>query len=535
MTRPRTDLVPRVPALLPILLLPLLAACGGDAGSRAVAERGARAVIAVEADASSLLPPLARTALDGDLGAQLFPGLNRGEWREGAFVYREEDPLALARSWRFGSDGTRLTYRLRDGLRWSDGTPLTAADVVFTYRLLADPEAGLPLSYVTERMDSVTAHGDTVVSFHFRRRYPGMLFDTGVGVLPRHVYGDLPPAAFAGRADLPAAGRDRAVVSGPFTLAEWRRGDRIVLVRNPAAPTAPVLDTVVVRVLPEETTRLAELRAGGVDAARVSSFREAERLRAEPGIRLRRLRGRAYDYMAWNPGGHAAFTDARVREALSAAIDRGTILEALDMTGFAAPATGPYGPLFPELAAAQPEPVHDPARARRLLEEAGRADLAFTLLVPAGNDRRSAAAQMIQAQLAAVGVEVALRTREFNALFERVLQGDYEAALLGWQVALDPDVSPFFGDSASRLNVVDYEDARVRAAIDSALAAPTAEAAAPHWRRAAAVLSRDHPYTFLWHFDLLLAVGPRLEGVETAGATGFFQALHRWRVRADTL
>ena len=533
---------PRPPAGAAVLLpwLVLLLACGDvgeevrDGPADSPAARGGRAVVAVESDAASLLPPLARTALGGDLGAQLFPGLNRGAWREGRFVYREGDPLALARSWRFGPDSARLTYRLRDDLAWSDGEPLTAEDVVFTYRLLADPEAGLPLSYVTGRMDSVTAQGDTAVTFHFARRYPGMLFDTGVGVLPEHVYGELPPAEFVSRAGLPPEGTERAVVSGPFTLAEWRRGDRIVLVRNPAAAVSPLLDSVVVRILPEETTRLAELRRGGLDAARVTSFREAERLRADPELRLRRLRGRAYDYVAWNPDGHPAFAEPAVRQALSLAIDRPAILEALDMSAFAEPASGPYGPLFPDLAAAQPSPEHDPARARRLLAEAGYRELTFTLLVPAGSGRREAASQMIQAQLAEVGVTAELGTREFNALFERAVRGDYPAALLGWQVPLDPDISPFFRDSTSRLNLVDYEDARVRAAMDSALAAPTDAAARDHWRRAAALLARDHPYTFLWHFDLLLAVGPRLSDVETA-STGFFHRLHRWRVRPDSL
>lgn len=539
--------------LLPAFVLLLAACAGGEDGTAAGSDRGGTAVIGVVDDASTVLPPLARTSLDQELGGLLFPGLNRLAWSEDGPSYVTGDSVALAESWRFGPDSTTLVYRLADGRRWSDGEPVTAADVVFTYRLLADDEAGLPLSYVTGEMDSVTARGDTAVAFHFARRHPRMLFDTGVGILPEHVYGDVPAAEFsrvagaaagAGDADTARAARGHgaAVASGPFRLAEWRRGDRIVLVRNTGAPAPSRLDTLVLRVLPEEATRLAELRAGGLDMARVEAFDEASRLAERPGYEVQAVPDRAYDYVAWNPGGHPAFDDLAVRRALSVALDREEMLSALEMAPFAEPARGPYGPLFPHLADALPEIAADRERARRLLDEAGWSvppegdvrerggeRMAFDLLVPAGSDRRTTAAVMIQEQLAEVGVEVRVRTREFNALFEAVRAGEYQAALLGWQVALDPDISPFWYDPSSPLNVVSFDSPRARALMDSALAAPTAEAAARHWRSAGREIAGAHPYAFLWYFDLPWVVGPGLRGVDV-DVTGFAAAARRWRV-----
>lgn len=530
------------------------AGCGGEAGSAAgeadgddAPRTGGTVVAGVPTDATSLLPPLARTSLDAELSALLFPGLNRGVWEPGGLTYPEDDPLALARSRRLGSDGTTLTYRLEDDLRWSDGEPLTAEDVAFTYRMLAHRDAGLPLSYVTSRMDSVVTLGDTAVTFHFARRYPGMLFDTGVGILPEHVYGEVPPAEFmglSGRATGTASARgDSAlVVSGPFRLAEWSRGERVVLVRNVAGITAPRLDTLVFRILPEETTRLAELRAGRLDLARLDSYREANRLSARDGVRILRMPRRAYDYIAWNPAGHPAFGDPRVREALSLALDREEILAALDMGQWAEPAAGPYGPLFPQLRVPADSARHDPDRARALLEEAGwsrsgdaevrsrngRA-LRFELATQAGSDRRTSALELIRGELGAVGAEAEVRTQEFNSLFSRMRSGDYQAALLGWQVGLDPDISPFWRDPASPLNVVSYDDPGVAARIDSALAAPTRGAAAPHWRRAAREIAADHPYAFLWYFDVLYAARDRLRGADVH-VTGLAADAHRWWV-----
>lgn len=539
-----------IPVAALFLLAPLLWACGGeegpDEGTQAV--RGGAAAVGVPDDASTVLPPLARTSLDQEIGTLLFPGLNRLSWDEGP-SFAAGDSVALAESWRFGPDSTTLTYRLADGRRWSDGEPVTATDVVFTYRLLADPDAALPLSYVTEDIDSVTAQGDTAVTFHFARRHPRMLFDTGVGILPEHVYGDLSRETFArvagsaaGAHDTSTAGPGRraAVASGPYRLAEWRRGERLVLVRNSAAPDPARLDTLVVRILPEEATRLAELRTGGLDMARLEAFDQAAELRERPGYEIQAMPGRAYDYVAWNPSGHPAFGDVRVRRALSLALDREGMVAALGMSRYAEPARGPYGPLFPDLAAALPATGRDVERARRLLDGAGwsrpsegevrrRGDdrLAFDLLVPAGSDRRMSAAVMIQDQLAEVGVEVRVRTREFNALFTSVREGDYEAALLGWQVALDPDISPFWYDPASPLNVVGFDSPRVRSLMDSALAAPTAAEAEARWRRAGRAIAEAYPYAFLWYFDLLWGVAPRLRGVDV-DVTGFASTAGSW-------
>lgn len=562
-----------VVSTLLVLGLLLAVACGDGAGGGGEGSPadgpapGGTAVVGVAAAATTVLPPAARTGLDAEVGGLLFPGLVRGRWAEGALRFLPGDPLAVADRWRFSADGTTLTFLLAADRRWSDGTPVRPSDVVYTYRLLADTAAALPLSGVTARLDSVAEVGDTAVAFHFRRRYPGMLFDAGVGVLPRQVFGDAPPAELGrvvasvlepgsggGHPARPgdagarpggkrAGGEGRLVSGGPFVLTAWRRGERMVLVRNPRAPVQPRLDSLVVRVIPEEATRLAELRSGGLDLSPVESFRQARRLAERPGFRILSVPRRAYDYVAWNPDGHPAFGDVRVRRALSLAVDRRVILDALETGPYAEPARGPYGPLFPELSSSLPRPVHDPEEAGRLLHEAGWVlpagaqvrrkegrELAFELAVPAGDDRRGPAAELIAAQLAEIGVLAEIRIQEFTSLFGRVRAGDYEAALLGWQVGLDPDISPFFGDPSAPLNVVGHDDAAARSAMDSALAAPTAAAARPHWRRAAEAVVEDQPYAFLWYFDRLFVAGPRLRDVEI-GVTGWSPGAHRWRIR----
>ncbi|TFG66460.1 MAG: hypothetical protein E4H28_01890 [Gemmatimonadales bacterium] len=503
---------------------------------------GGTVVIGVSSSPTTLLPPLAAAALDFEFANALYPGLNFAEWRDGGLSFPEHHPQALARGYEI--DGATLTYHLDTSRIWSDGEPIVAEDVVFTFGLLSDPDEPLPLSGVTARIDSVVAVNDSTVSFFFESAYPAMLFDTGIGILPAHAYGELTMDEL--RALMANATDFRLVVSGSFNLAEWMPSERIVLERNHRGQPAARLDRIALRVLPDETTRRAALRVGDVDLIQLDSYAGLDDL-ADGGFRLARIPQRGYDFIAWNPEAHPAFALPSVRRALSLAIDRDAIIMALDMTGFAEPAYGPYGSLFADLAPSPPGALYDPDEARRLLDDSGwldgngdgirelaGRDLSFRLETSSGNARREDAITIIQQQLAAIGVGVEIGHQEFGSLFARARAHDYEAVLLGWQVGLDPDISFFWADPESPVNLVSYGVPRVASLMDSALAAPSPEAARPYWKESARLIAADHPYAFLWFFDQIMAVSPKVGGVEV-GVTGFAQNLHEWGVvRAQT-
>lgn len=531
-----------------ILMIFAAAACSdgqtGDGGLPDVADaaalplqNGGTVVIGVSSSPTTLLPPLAAAALDFEFGNALYPGLNFAEWKDGGLSFPEQHPQALARGYE--TDDATLTYHLDTSRRWSDGEPIVAEDVVFTYSLLSNLDEPLPLSGVAARIDSVVAINDSTVSFFFEVAYPSMLFDTGIGILPAHAYGELTLDGLRGL--MVDAADSGLVVSGPFNLTEWVPSERIVLERNDRGQPAARLDRIALRVLPDETTRRAALRVGEVDVIQLDSYAGLADL-ANGGFRLARIPQRGYDFIAWNPEAHPAFGLPSVRRALSLAIDRDAIIMALDMTGFAEPAFGPYGSLFADLAPSPPGALYDPDEARRLLDDSGwldansdgirelaGLDLSFRIETSSGNARREDAITIIQQQLAAIGVGVEIGYQEFGSLFSRAREHDYEAVLLGWQVGLDPDISFFWADPESPVNLVSYNVSRVAVLMDSALAAPSPEAARPYWKESARLIAADHPYAFLWFFDQLLAVSPRLGGVDV-GVTGFAQNLHEWGI-----
>lgn len=516
-------------------------ACGEDSNTATESPAiGGTAAVGVGSRPTTVLPPLATSSLDGELGVLLYLGLNYAEWGEGSLRYPMGHPLALARDWAIA--GSKLTYRLDASRRWSDGAPIVSRDVVFTYGLLEQMDH-LPMSMAAARLDSVVAQDDSTVVFHFDGEYPGMLYDSGVGILPAHVFGGLSEEELAAAPRSRTDGEGSLVVSGPFTVAAWGPGDQIELVRNPESSVRPYLDRLVFRIVPDATTRLTALQAGELDLVQAESYREATRLAEATDARVLRVPQRGYDYISWNPDSHPALADRNVRKALSLAIDRDVILAALDMTDFAEKAYGPYGSIFGDLAPLPPPGGdYDQTAARSLISEAGWVDvdgdgvrerngvpLVFELRVPAENERRMDAVQLIQAQLADVGVRIEIEPQEFNSLFARARARDYEAVFLGWQVGLDPDISFFWADPEGPVNVASYDGAEARGHFDIALAATTASEAAAHWREAARLISADYPYAFLWYFDFVWLASGRLAGVRM-DPVGFLRNPHEWTV-----
>lgn len=507
---------------------------------------GGRIVIGESTDIGVLLPPIETSALDGEINSLLYPRLNSARWENGALEYLI-DERSLAEDWEFGADSLTLTYGLKRGAVWSDGQPIDAHDVVFTYELVRKPEIASIYADVWEQLDSVVALGDHEVTFYFQRRYPGMLFDTGIGIIPEHVYEDLTAddATLASHPALVDPGEE-LVVGGPYRVAEWRHGDRLVLEANPTALAGrPRTDTVIFQVIPEEATRLIGFENGQIDVTGPLSMDRAEQLDADPRFRVETVSDRFYDYIAWNGSRVVAFADPEVREALSLAIDRGSIIEALGMSRYARAAAGPYPSIFRRVA--DPQLVPDPylpdsalailaAKGWRdsdgdgVIEEDGR-PFRFTLLTQAGNERRTSAAEIIQAQYARIGIDMRVRVLEFNALLGRVFdERDYEAVLMGWQVALEPDYLAWhFWPADNVYNFTGYESAALDSLIPLAEGAATAEAAAPYWRAAARAIVGDRPYAFLWFFDDAVVVNERVQDTRI-DTYGLYQNLHRWRV-----
>src|SRR6267143_785584 len=303
----------------------------------------------------------------------------------------------LARSWTWSADNRALTFRLQSGVRWHDGTPTTARDVAWTISAARDAATGYArlndfgdVAFVNDPNDSTV-----VIRFaHSQDAIPDVLTD--LAILPAHLLDSIP------RAELRrAAWNEHPVGNGPFRFVAHEPGRRWVFAANPDFPAAlggpPALERFLVVVVDEPTTKLAAL-----DYPLIMPYGIVFNTRTPP------------------------FDDPKVRLAVALALDRREIVDGY-LYGFGSVADGPVPPDVPGYAPVRPVPTN-PDSARRLL---GGRRIAFELLAVGSGE--GALEQMIQARLAAVGFDVAIRQLELTAFLARVnsRQRDFSAAVVG--------------------------------------------------------------------------------------------------------
>ena len=516
-------------SMLGTLILPAL--LGGLAPAAAAPVSGGTVVIAVGGDVDSFNEYVASSTLALDLADQLF--LSLLEEQPGADGAPRFAPR-LARSWTLAADGLSVEFVLRDDVRWSDGTPTTAEDVLFTWQAQTDPKLGWADADLKANIKDVRVTGPGRVRFTLERPSPFALLDINEGhILPAHALGKIAREGWA-TTDFSRG----LVTNGPFRLAAWKPGEAIELARNPNhfEPGVPALERVIFRVVGDPAIRLQQLLTGENDVLEGVAAESLDRLQAQASVRIVRFDQRMYSYIGWN-NRRPLFADPRVRRALTMALDRAEMLRVLDR-GMGRPAAGPIpSSLWAAHRALLPLPF-DPAQARLLLREAGWKDadndgvveregtrFQFDIEFNTGNSFRELVALRAAAQLAQIGVKAIPRAVEWAAFQSKHRSGDYDSFVAARIVSTRVDMDSFVAGDAA--NYSGYANPEVDALARRAAAAPDTAAAREAWMKAQEIVARDQPVTFLFEQDRLYAVNARVQGVE-AGSLGILSSLRKW-------
>ena len=379
---------------------------------------------------------------------------------------------------------------------WSDGVPLTAADVVFTFdliRRLGPGYVGYDVGGIPNLLDTVTALSPHTVEIVLTKRVnPEWFLRLGLGntirPLPEHVYRGLSLVALRARQTDPSL---YAVSDGPFLLADWNVARHLVLVPNPRfGGQHPTIKRLVLDFL-QGGNALQSLRSGETDAANVP-FQLWDLARSLPGLRTVPFGG-PFGYMSIIlnfRSRHAPFlTDVRVRQAIAAAIDQKQIIR-LAFHGQAREMHGPVpvaltGFLSPQAKAGYRDLEYDPRHVGALLDAAGwklghdgirtknGRPLAFNVAVSSDSPTRLIELQVVQRNLRAVGIAMSLRGIEFNQLLA-TLNGnghDWDGVVIGWTIESYPDVQQFFGTDGVA-NYGHYHNARMDKLADAVITEP---------------------------------------------------------------
>jgi peptide/nickel transport system substrate-binding protein len=489
-------------------------------------------------DISSLVPTITSDGSSHAVGNLIYSGLVRYDKN----LAPEGD---LAESWSFSPDCRRLTFRLRPNVTWHDGRPLTADDVVFTWRTIVDPRTPSPYKADYQDVESVEADGPGTVHVYYRQPYAKALTSWSTWILPRHL---LEPFVRDGKIREAPQNWNAPVGTGPYRFVSRRAGERIVLVANPDYwEGRPNLSRVVYRVIPSQATTFLELKAKGVDSASLTALqykRQTDYPAFKRAYNKFHYPSNAYTYVGFNLK-DPRFADKRVRHAFAHAINKRELIDGV-ILGMGKEATGPYKPgtwAYTDKVKTYP---YDMERARQLLAEAGwktrNADgllvkdgkpFVFELLTNQGNDERKKIAEIVQSQLRELGVGVEIRILEWAALLkEHIRKRRFEAIVLGWGTGVDPDQFVIWHSSQQapeQMNHIGYSNPEADAALEAGRSACVRAERVKYYHRLQEILAEDEPIIFLYFREALPVVSSRIHGIDP-GPNGITFNFTKWFV-----
>jgi peptide/nickel transport system substrate-binding protein len=385
-------------------------------------------------------------------------------------------PNGLADYWEVADDQRTYTFHLNQNAKWHDGTPVTSADVQFSFDALANPD--LASSYMqafVEATESWRAIDDYTFEAVAREPLFTFLYDLVTWIIPKHIWEGVPVKDW--RTDGGATGQDptRVIGSGAWKFGEWRQGESLTFNRNDEYyDKVPYLDSYTVLIKPDVTSVINSLLNGEIDTAAVPPADE-ETVTNTPGLKVEKYATRSFSFYVTNldPAKTPLFQDVEVRQALMYALDRDSIVHDILLdNALVAHGTQPvisyaYAPDRMDV-----KYTYDVERAKELLAQAGWADgdgdaivekegtpLSFEIIYQSGSPTVDQMIAYYQDAWKAIGVELRPRAMEFSALVE-ILTGDhnFEMALLGfsWDATFIQDVMFGCANYEGGFNMVKY-------------------------------------------------------------------------------
>lgn len=417
----------------------------------------------------------------------------------------------LATEWSTSEDGLTWTFKLREGVKFHDGTDFNAEAVKISFDRIVNPDTGSP---VRSTMSSIT-QVDVVNEYT-------------VNVTTSFVNGSLLQklARVAGAVISPAAletyGADLAthpVGTGPYKYVEWKVGEEIALERNEDYfDGAPMVQNLYFRVVPEDATRALLLQSGQADIAMRLPVTEIERLRNQDSISILDGDTVMTMYVALN-NSKGVLQDVKVRQAMNYAVDKNVIVNDI-LGGMATVSDAPISTATWGYSSTMTY-ERDVEKAKTLLAEAGHPNgIDLVLWTPAGRYLMDVqVAENLQAQWAEANIRVTIRQWEFQSLMSEVKKGEFDMVLLGWSPSdADADTGLYRVFHSSQFppnsNRAFYNNAEVDKLLEDAQVEADFEKRAELYKQAQQIIMEEAAWTFLYYPKQALAFRSNISGIE---------------------
>ncbi len=473
-------------------------------------------------DATILIPFLADDSASGGICNLVYNGLTK--------VDKDLNVVGdLAKSWEVSDDKLRIIFKLRKNVYWHDGVEFSAEDVKFTFMTILNPDNAVPYIASFQDIESIRIIDKHTIEFIYKKPYAPALLKLGMGIIPKHLFENT---------DIRDSKYARAPIgTGPYKLDIWKTDQYMILnsYKNYFLGQ-PYISKYVERIIPDQAVQFLELVTGGIDSMSLSPYQYKYRTDTSKfNLRFNKYKYLAhqYTYIGYNLK-DPMFSDKRVRQALSYALDKEAIIEGVLM-GLGEECSGPFIKNTYAYNRDVKKYPYSPAKARELLAEAGWEDtdadgildkdgqpFSFKLITNQGNKQREDVVTIAQRNWQEIGIKVEVQTIAFvTFLKEFVDKRNFQALILGWTMPIDPDCYNVWHSEAIKeggLNFIGYNNPEVDKLIEAARGTYDLDERAKCYRKIHAILAEEQPYTFLYFPYALPAVNKRFKGIIPAPA-----------------
>jgi peptide/nickel transport system substrate-binding protein len=436
----------------------------------------------------------------------------------------------LAQKWDISPDGKTYTFSLRPGVKWHNGDPFTADDVKFTFDLMQDKKSNAAFINNLGPFTGADIVDPMTVRLNLSAPYAPLLTQLAYNVMM------MPKKVLQGQdINQPTSFIQNPIGTGPYKWKEFVSGDHVTLVANADYwDGPPKIGTVVYKILPDLNTQVAQLRAGQVDIVMLEPS-QIDALQNVPNVVINAANQTNYQYLSVS-NSNPLFTDKRVRQALSYALDRPTFVTSI-LRGKGSVANGPISPpmqwAYPQ--DQQPFP-YDTKKAQDLLTQAGwqmqggklmkdGQPFKFAIMLDVGNPTRKDFALVSQQTFQKLGMDVSIDSQEFNKWYDRSSKGDYDMYVSYWITPADPDAlyNGYSDDNSDHYKNPAVDDLFAQGKVTTA-----PDARKPIYAKLQQTLYDDQPDIFLTYPPEYRAFSKRLQGYTNLGIRDALYYTYKW-------
>lgn len=436
---------------------------------------------------------------------------------------------------QISADNLTYTVKLKDTPKWTDGQPVTADDVVYTFKTIANPDVGSMLISGFDKMKDIKAVDAHTVQITLSEVKADFIYSLTQPIAPAHILKDVPAKELQNH----PFGKDPAktVTNGPWKWTAWTQKQSATFEADPNNFAGkPHIQTIIYKVYADQNTEIQAVVKGEVDLVGAVPVASLDVVQGKAGLKMLDQAGPVYDYLGFSfkdenfPDNYSPFKGAKTRQAITHAINRQGIVDSV-LKGHGKLLNGPFLPGSWSDAGTATNWPYDVAKAKQLLAEDGWKagsdgilvkdghKFVFKIQFNTGNKRREAVSAIIQQNLKEVGIQADIEPMDFSALVENIINpGKFQSLLLGWQLSIDPASSesvfssnyfPPNGQNAGWYKNTKTDDLWKKASQTTDMAKRR-----DFYGQIAAEMSNDLPYVFLFQQNIMPVYRDRVHFAE---------------------